>query len=448
MNIKLIAPDMRWEASISSAELHKVEKANLPLLAALTPTGHTVKIVDESFAPDNLNEDVDLVGITVMTDLVPRAYRIAADYHGRGVKVVLGGIHPTVLPEEALRHADAVVVGEAESSWPQLVNDAAGDRLQPIYRPPAVTDLSTLPLPKRELYPHPVGRSYTPIGTAVETARGCPFDCDFCSTTQVMGKKFRARPVREVIRELESISNRYLFFADDSLGLNRDVARRIFSEMTRLRKLWIGQATVTLAEDPGLLRLMRQSGCEGVIIGFESVDPKNQEKLNKIHSLKMTTREAVHRFHEEGIPILGAFVFGFDKEDKSIFERTVDFALTERLDGVQLRILTPFPGTLLYERLRIENRLFDPEWWLKEYAPGTLLYRLKGMDPEEFLDGFNRMVKELFSARNIFKRFFGIPPWKRSSMGIAFYAGVNCSNRKRYFKEFDIDHPDLSLPLY
>ena len=420
-----------------------MEKANLPLLAALTPPGHALKLVDESFAPDNANEQVDLVGITVMTDLVPRAYRIAADYRNRGAMVVMGGIHPTVLPEEALRYADAVVVGEGETSWPLLVKDAAGGRLQPIYRPSAVTDLSTLPLPKRELYPHPVGRSYTPIATGIETARGCPFNCDFCSTGQVMGKKVRVRPVQEVIRELESISNRYLFFVDDSLGLNRDVARRIFSEMTQFRKLWIGQATVTLAEDPELLRLMRQSGCEGVIIGFESVDPKNQEKLNKVHSLKMTSGEAVHRFHEEGIPILGAFVFGFDNEDKSIFERTVDFALAERLDGVQLRILTPFPGTRLYERLRLENRILDPAWWLKEYAPGTLLYRLKGMDPEEFLDGFNGMVKELFSARNIFKRFFGMPPWKRSSLGLALYAGVNYSNRRRYFKEFQIEHPDL-----
>jgi radical SAM superfamily enzyme YgiQ (UPF0313 family) len=193
---------------------------------------------------------------------------------------------------------------------------------------------------------------------------------------------------------------------------------------------------------------MKQSGCEGVIIGFESVDPKNQEKLKKIHSLKITSSEAVHRFHDQGIPILGAFVFGFDYEDKSIFERTVEFALAERLDGVQLRILTSFPGTRLYARLLMEHRIFDPEWWLKGYAPGTLLYRLAGMAPAEFLDGFNWMVKELFSYRNIFRRFFGIAPWRRSGMGMALYAGVNYGNRKRYFKEFDIDHPDLSRPLH
>jgi radical SAM superfamily enzyme YgiQ (UPF0313 family) len=447
MNIKLIAPDMRWESAISSAEYHKVEKTNLPLLAALTPPGHTIKIVDESFVPDNPGEDVDLVGITVMTELVPRAYRIAEDYRRRGAKVVMGGIHPTVLPEEALRYADAVVVGEGETSWPRLVMDAAAGRLQQIYCPAAWTDLSTLPMPKRELYPRSVGRSYTPTATGIETARGCPFDCEFCSTTHVLGKKFRVRPVQEVIRELETIPNPYLFFVDDSIGLNRDVAGRLFSEMVPFQKQWIGQATAGLAEDPELLRLMKQSGCEGVIIGFESVDPKNQEKLKKIHSLKVTSSEAVHRFHDQGIPILGAFVFGFDYEDKSIFERTIAFALTERLDGVQLRILTPFPGTRLYERLLRERRIFDPLWWLKGYAPGTLHYRLAGMAPDEFLDGFNWMVKELFSYRNIFRRFFGIAPWRRSGMGMALYAGVNYGNRRRYFKEFEIGHPDFSRPL-
>jgi radical SAM superfamily enzyme YgiQ (UPF0313 family) len=306
-----------------------------------------------------------------------------------------------------------------------------------------MTDLETLPLPRRDLYPYPVDRSYTPSAVGIETARGCPFDCEFCSTTQVLGKKFRTRPVEKVIRELESIAGRYLFFVDDSIGLDREVGRRLFREIVRFHKQWIGQATATLAEDPELLRLMKRSGCEGVIIGFESVDPKNQERLRKIHALRIESAEAVHRFHEEGIPILGAFVFGFDGEDLSIFDRTIDFALRHRLDGVQVRILTPFPGTRLHDRLYKENRLFDPHWWLTDYPPGTLLYRLRSVDPEKFVQGFNRMVKVLFAPKNIFRRFFGIAPWRRSAMGIALYAGVNYSNRKRYFREFEIDHPDL-----
>jgi len=438
MNIKLIAPDMKWESAISSAEFHKVEKANLPLLAALTPPGHAIKIVDESFAADNLDEDADLVGITVMTDLVPRAYRIAEDYRSRGAKVVMGGIHPTILPEEALRHADAVVVGEGETLWPRLVNDAAAGRLQPIYRSAAWTDLSTLPMPRRDLYPHPVGRSYTPTATGIETARGCPFDCEFCSTTHVLGKRFRVRPVREVIRELESIPNRNLFFVDDALGLDRDVARQLFSEMIPLQKLWIGQGTASLAEDPRLLRLMKQSGCVGLLIGFESLDKNVRERMRKFHSLKIEGAEAVRRFHGEGISILGSFVFGFDDEDKSVFEKTAEFVIKNKVEALQLRELCPFPGTRLYERLLAEGRLLDPEWWLKGYPPGTLLYRLKGMSTEEFMEGFNRIVKQLFSLGSIFNRFFGVKLWRRSGLSLALYTGINLGQRRRYFEAMNI----------
>lgn len=444
MNIKLIAPDIRGESNFSSAQLHKVLKVNLPLLAALVPPGHAVKIVDESFAPDDPDEDVDLVGITVMTELAPRAYRIAEGYRARGVKVVMGGIHPTVLPEEVLQHADAVVVGEGESVWPQLVNDAAHGKLQSIYRSPAMTDLATLPFPRRAIYPKPLGSSYTPVGVGIETSRGCPFNCEFCSTTHVLGKQMRMRPAKQVIREMETITSRYLFFVDDSLGLNRKEAKNLFAEMKPLRKYWIGQGTASLAEDVELLHLMKQCGCQGLLIGLESIHQGSREKMRKLQASKISISEAVHRFHGEGIPLLGAFVFGFDEEDKSIFERTTEFVLTHRIEALQLRVLLPFPGTQLYERLLEENRLFDSEWWLREYPPGTLLFRLKRMTADEFMEGYNRMVKELFSVRNMVIRFFGIAPWKRSALDFAIYAGVNFGYRKRYLTNMRMPHLHLS----
>ncbi len=205
MKIKLIAPHDHIAKSISSAETFKIQKVNLPLLAALTPAVHTVKIVDEAFAPDDVNSEVDLVGITVLTDLALRAYHIADAYRQCGVKVVMGGIHPTVLPEEALQHADAVVIGEAEEAWPKLLSDTVSGKMQKLYRASKITNLDGMPIPRRDLYPRSTSRSYTPLAFGIETARGCPYDCEFCPVGHVMGRQYRARAVSEVIAEMESI---------------------------------------------------------------------------------------------------------------------------------------------------------------------------------------------------------------------------------------------------
>src|SRR4030042_1281520 len=192
MKIRLIAPRGEREATLSSP--FQLRGVNLPLLAALTPPGHTITIVDEAFAPDDMNQDVDLVGITVMTDLALRAYHIADAYRRKAVKVVMGGIHPTVLPDEALEHADAVVVGEAEGIWPRLVSDAASGQMQRLYRAGKMTDLKGLPQPRRDLLAGTKWYGNAPIPIGVETSRGCPYDCDFCSIGQTLGNHYRVRP--------------------------------------------------------------------------------------------------------------------------------------------------------------------------------------------------------------------------------------------------------------
>jgi radical SAM superfamily enzyme YgiQ (UPF0313 family) len=432
MKIKLIAPREPREDTISSP--FKLQRVNLPLLAALTPPGHTVTIVDEAFAPDEMNQDVDLVGITVMTDLALRAYHIADAYRQKGVKVVMGGIHPTVLPDEALEHADAVVVGEAEGVWPRLLSDAASGQMQRLYRADKMTDLNGLPKPRRDLLPGIKYQGYTPIPIGVETSRGCPYDCEFCSIGQTLGHHYRVRPVQEVIAEIESIDSPHLFFVDDALGLNRNVAKKLFTEMIPLRRLWLGQGTVSLAEDLELLRLMRRSGCMGLLIGFESVQKGTQNEMKKIKNLRVDFYEAMRRFHGEGFGILGAFVFGFDYENKDVFEQTLEFIMRSRLDCVELRILTPYPGTRLYKRLLSEGRLFVRDWWLGGYPPDTLLFQPKGMTADELMSGFARLNRQAYSFGAMIKRFFGMSPWKRTLLGCQVYAGVNLSTRKRYFK--------------
>jgi len=438
MHIKLIAPYEQSTNSSSSPETFKVQRLSLPLLAALTPAGHTVTIVDEAFAPDEVDGHVDLVGITVMTDLAKRAYHLADLYRQGGVKVVMGGIHPTVLPGESLEHADSVVVGEAEEVWPQLVSDAASGQMQKLYRAPRMMDLKNMPQPRRDLYPRPAHKSYTPFALGIEASRGCPYDCEFCSIGHVMGHQYRLRPIPKVIAEIKSIKSRHLFFVDDTLGLNRAAAKKLFTEMIPLGRLWVGQGGVSLAEDLELLSLLRRSGCLGLFIGFESVQKGTQDGMKKIKGLRITFSEAMRRFHGEGIAIQGSFIFGFDHENKDVFDQTFEFSMTHRLDAVALGILAPYPGTRLYTRFLNEGRLHAPNWWLDGNSSGNVLFQPKGMTPDELLEGFARLNKQLYSFGAIVKRFFGMAPWKRTAIGCRLIAGLNLSLRKYYFKRLSV----------
>ena len=432
MKIKLIAPHEQREDMIFNP--FKLQRVNLPLLAALTPSSHTITIVDEAFAPDDINQDVDLVGITVLTELALRAYHIGDTYRQKAVKVVMGGIHPTVLPNEALQHADAVVVGEAEGVWPQLVSDAASGQMQKIYRAGKMTNLKGLPRPRRDLLSGTQHQDYPPIPIGVETSRGCPNDCEFCCIGQTLGQQYRVRPIQEVIAEIESIDSPYLFFVDDSLGLNRNSAKKLFTEMIPLRRRWLAQGTVSLAEDLELLGLMKRAGCLGLLIGFESIQKGTQNEVNKIKNLRIDFYEAMRRFHGEGFGILGSFVFGFDYENKDVFEQTLEFTMKGRLDCVELRILTPYPGTRLYKRLLSEGRLFARDWWLGGYPPDTLLFKPRGMTTDDLISGFARLNRQAYSFGTMMKRFLGMSPWKRTLLGCQVYAGINLSTRKRYFK--------------
>jgi radical SAM superfamily enzyme YgiQ (UPF0313 family) len=251
-----------------------------------------------------------------------------------------------------------------------------------------------------------------------------------------MGHKYRVRPVDDVIQEIEKNNVPNIFFVDDNLSLNQKKGKELFSRMIPLRRRWVGEGGVSLAEDVELLKLMKHSGCQALLIGFESVQKQTQQSMLKIKKLKIDYKEALKRFHGEGISILGAFVFGFDHEDKDIFEQTYEFALKNRIELAQLRPMVPFPGTHLYQRLLKENRLFSAKWWLEDGRPKVPLFQPKNMTVDEFAEGMRKLGKHFYSRRAIIQRFFGIKPWKRNIANCQLYFGTNLAFRKRYYDHF------------
>ncbi len=430
MHIRLIAPAMSHDDRVTRSESFTLPRLALQTLAGLTPEEHYVTIIDEAFGPDSGGPVPDLVGITVTTHVAYRAYKMADEYKLRGAQVVLGGIHPTVLPREALGHADAVVVGEAEKLWPQVVADAQDRKLRREYRQDSPVDLAGSRPARRDLYPRP--RRWIPFGHCVETSRGCKYSCEFCSIAALPSRCYRTRPLSEVLRDLESIHNRSIFFVDDALGQNQRYARNLFTAMRPLHKLWIGQGTVSLAENPVLLADMKRSGCVGLLVGFESVQEGYRRSLPKISGMSISCEEAVRRFHDAGIAIMGSFVFGLDNDTPDVFDRTLEFAETCRLDAANPSVLHPYPGTRVYERFAVEGRLIEPRWWLLRFSETRVPFRPRGMSPDELLEGWIRFGRLFHAWGSILHRLRWISPLKRHPLSWVVCARLNTA-QGRFF---------------
>jgi radical SAM superfamily enzyme YgiQ (UPF0313 family) len=328
------------------------------MIAALTPPDWTVELIDENFEGFEYR-DADLVGITAFTSAANRGYEIATIYRDMGVPVVMGGIHASACPEEASRYVDAVVVGEAESVWPDVLADADVGKLQPIYRG-VWREIGGLPHARRNIYPN--GYEFA----TVQTSRGCPLDCDFCSVTSFNGRRYRRRPPEEVLAELETIDHELLFFVDDNIigygGPARDMSLRIFRGMVerKLNKQWFCQASINIADDPEILDWAGRAGCRMVFLGLEADDAEALEAVNKRLNLKRGADAygaMFDRIHEAGIAVLGAFVFGMDGDTPEKLRRRANFIIESGVDVMQCTALTPLPGTQLFERLREEGRL-------------------------------------------------------------------------------------------
>jgi radical SAM superfamily enzyme YgiQ (UPF0313 family) len=404
MKIKIIVP--RWpKDSFWDVISFKFPLLGTTLLAALTPLGHEVSIHDEGSAPLDLDEPCDLVAITAITPLAPRGYEIAEAYRRQGVKVVMGGIHATWLPEEAIAHCDAVVIGEADEIWPQVVQDAAQGTLKRFYQQKGRTDLSRLPLPRRELL-DPKGYFFE---NTIQTTRGCPFDCEFCSVTAIYGGTYRTRPVAEVEREIKTLrrATAYIFFVDDNIVGDMRYARELFSMLSQYRLRWVSQGPISIAQNEKLVSLMAQAGCHGMFIGFESLSPENLALMGKKTNKVERYEAGIKRLHDHGIGVHGSFVFGYDYDDPSVFEKFIAFANRTGIDGAFLPLLTPFPGTKIHQRLKHEGRILTEDW--STYDMATVVFQPKGMTREQLQEGFWWVNKEFYSLRSMARRIFN--PW-------------------------------------
>jgi radical SAM superfamily enzyme YgiQ (UPF0313 family) len=368
------------------------------LLAARAP-GWDVAFFDEKAEALPADDQPDLAALSVETFTARRAYAVADAYRARGVPVVMGGYHPTFLPDEALEHADAVVIGDAEGAWERLLADFRAGRLARRYQGDHEAPLTDYRL-ERSIYR---GKRYAPI-ELVQFGRGCRFSCDFCSIHSFYGTSLRVRPLDGLVAEIEGLPRgRLLFFVDDNLFGRRTDLLALLDALVPLRRRWTCQISIDVARDEDLLDRMKAAGCSYVIIGFESLNPANLAQMGKGWNRASGSYESVVRaLHARGIGIYGTFVFGYDADTRDTMARTLDFALESRLELANFNPLTPTPASALYDRLLAEGRLLSPKWWLDPgYRYGDAIFEPRGMRAEELAAGVFDARRRFYSWRSI-----------------------------------------------
>lgn len=395
-------------------------RLSLPVVAALTPDDWSVEILDSRAQEVDFDQRPDLVGLTAFTAEIPSAYQIADEFRKRGVPVVMGGVHVSFLPDEALEHADAVVVGEAEEVWAQVLSDVENKSLKPIYRSTGRAPLNGHPVPRRDLLDREM---YVSCFNTIAASRGCPNNCHYCAVTAFFGNRYRTRPVPEVIEEIRGFDTRDFFFVDDNIIGQPAYAKELFRALIPLKTAWGGQTTIHLARDPELLKLYAKSGGKYAFIGFETLSKTNLKKMKKAWNSPESYKEAVKKIHGAGINILGSFIFGLDEDGPEVFRETVDFIEETGIDAAQFHILTPLPGTRLYEEMDAAGRITDRDW--ARYHTGEVVISPAGMSAEELQQGYFWAFRKTYTLSAIARRML------RSPRNMVYRLGMNVSYRRK-----------------
>jgi len=402
-----------------------IPQLTLALLAGLTPEEHEIKIVEEVHnGTIDFDQEVDVVGISIMTQTAIRGYEIANEFKMRDKTVVFGGIHATVMPKEAIMYGDAVVIAEAENGlWELVLNDIEAHRLKEFYKLDKYPELNRHVAPRRDLVQKVAGKfKIAPI----ETGRGCPYNCDFCTVPTSFGSKQRHKTIDYILKDIESIEEDNLFFLDDNISINKKFAKELFESMIPLTKGWVGQASINIVNDKELMKLARKSGCKGLLIGFESMTDTGLNKYRKTFASFDRNVEAIKTLQDNGIMTMASLVFGLDDDDQRVFDNAYSFIEKAKPAFLQACALTPYPGTQVFEKMKQENRILTDDW--RQFDAKKVIILPKNMTPDELQDGYSNIKDKTYSYRSIFSR--AIPNIFSGVTDAALYFSLNIGARK------------------
>lgn len=387
----------------------------IPTLASITPAGNQIRIFDENLGDIDYDWNPDLAAISTMTMSAKRAYTIADSYRSQGVKTVMGGIHPSMCADEALMHCDSVVIGEAEGVWHTLLKDAQKGSMKTIYKSDEKTDITASPVPDRTGLLR--DRYFSDI---LQTTKGCPFNCEFCSVHAYDGTKIRNKTVQQVIDDIKKIhgaslkyKKKAVFFADDNIIANKNFARELFTALKPYNIKWSCQASINVSREEELLKLMKESGCGSVLMGLESISSKNLSRMSKGVNLRYNYIDAIKKIQSYGIRVDGSFIVGYDFDTPASFDELIEFIEEAKILMPLVNILTPFPGTKLFRRFEEDGRIFHKDWG--KYDTKTVVFKHPTMNSGELEDGFIKVLRQVYSFESIYNKlryYWDIDFWK------------------------------------
>lgn len=399
MKIKLISPKMSLRPMDSEYKRGMSPSLSLATLASLITKKHSVYIEDENVQKLNLKDNPDLVGITVNIDTAKRAYQIASTYRKMGVKTILGGIYVSSNPKEAIQYADSICIGEAEEILKQIISDAEQGKLKKHYFNPYPTNPQNIPLPKWSL----IDKTKYLYTNIICSSRGCPFKCDFCyNSSNYIHHKYRNRPIASVINEIKQAQTKQIMFIDDNFIGNPAHTMRLIKALKPLKLTWHAAVSANLVNMTKLMDEMQLSGCKSLFIGFESINIQSLKNANKIQNNILLYEKLVYELHSRNIMVDASIVFGFDSDQPTVFKETLNWLIKNKIETMTAHILTPYPGTTLYEKLLSENRIVDFD--TNHYNTANVVFQPKNMTRKQLYEGYIWIYNQFYSFNNILKR--------------------------------------------